>query len=117
MRTLDARTGDLTTIRVIDGLESLRQRIVQYVRTYRGEVITDADRGIPWVALFRNRGEYHLIGQTLAVLVQDNVRGVKSILSVAFNLTDSRRATLSMTVEAEEAIVAGGGTVTVEVTV
>ena len=117
MRTLDARSGDLATIRVIDGLESLRQRIVQYLRTHRGEVVTDADRGIPWVPLFRNRGEYHLIGQALALLVQDNVRGVQSILSVAFNLTSARRATVSMTVEADEGIVAGGGTVTVEVTI
>lgn len=83
MRTLNSQNNDLAIpIQPIDGLESVRQRVVQRLLYWRGEWSYDLSEGTPYLTDYlSNRFSEDLIRQTIIaqVLEIDNVNGVRDL--------------------------------------
>ena len=91
MRTLGATDGDLD-FTLIDGIESLRQRLVQRLLFWRGEWFLDTSQGVPYLpSVLGRQGSLTLLRQVITAYIEvdDEVTGVRNI-EIEFRPTDRR---------------------------
>ena len=79
-RTLSADADLSPTLAVADGVESVRQLVIQRLRLHRGEWFLQADRGLPWAAesqsLLRNPA-------LIQALIADEILQVSDVIGVS----------------------------------
>jgi len=97
---------------VVDGLEAVRQRVLQRLRLFRGESFLDAEAGVPYLTdLIGERLPSALAGSIIA----DQIREVPGVLAVDNVDAQLDPATRQLSVTAE--VTADDGTAAVAVTV
>lgn len=97
VRTLRLRPG---TFAVIDGIESVRDRVAQRLHFTRGEWFLDTSSGVPYVeALLGRASSPELIAQEIAYEVEQ-VEGVVRVVSQQVTIGTGRH-TLEVTLEVE----------------
>jgi len=112
--TLTISAGDdlAAGFAVVDGLEAVRQRVLQRLRLYRGESFIDAEAGVPYLTdLLGERLPSALAGSIIA----DQIRGVRGVVAVANVDAQLDPATRRLSVSAD--VSADDGTASVAVTV
>ncbi|MCY3784561.1 MAG: hypothetical protein OXG79_12375 [Chloroflexi bacterium] len=112
-RTIAAADSDIATgFAVADGIEAVRQRVLQRLRLFRGESFLDAEAGVPYLTdLLGERLPSALAGSIIADQIRD-VPGVLAVDNVDAQL-DPRTRRLSVTAD----VTADDGTASVSVTV
>ena len=97
VKTLQFEPGNFA---VLDGIESVRARVVQRLHFARGEWFLDQSKGIPYVQALLGRGSSpELIGQELAYAVTQ-VEGVVRVVSQRVTVGTGRN-TLDIELEIE----------------
>ena len=99
-RTLSADRDVSPALATVDGLESVRQRVVQRLRLHRGEWFLNRDAGMPW--------HQEMLGHPLSAelsgrIIVDQILGVPDVIDVTdidFRIEPAnRRLRLSAVVE------------------
>lgn len=76
-------TGRDMTFKVIEGKESVRQRVIQAIRMHLGEWFLTAQRGIPYNSILRSRIPTNIVGKIVPDRVRRQVDGVRDITSIS----------------------------------
>ena len=106
MRTLGTRDGDLD-FTVVDGLESVKQRIVQRLLFWRGEWFLDTSKGIPYLprALVRRGSSPLLLRQVITDAIEE-VDGVVAVRDIEVTYQAAERRILYVAdIEATEGLI------------
>ena len=90
-RTISAADDIATPLAVADGLEALRQRVVQRLRLHRGEWFLDQEAGVSWLGdILRRPIPAGLAAQVIAAEIRE-VEGVVSVTNVVAELDRTQR--------------------------
>ena len=103
MTTINMPDGDLPAagITLIDGQESVRQRVRQRIRLHRGECYYDTSAGVPYRRDFLGQRETFLQTHLIASEIR-KVDGVEEVLSLQTEpATPGRKLTIEAEIAAE----------------
>ena len=97
MRTLSAPDGDLTTdLQLIDGVESIRQRIEQRLRFFRGEWFLDGEAGTPYYQTILASGAPDSLVEATLVHAAREVEGVQTVRTIEIERSAARTLAVRM---------------------
>ena len=95
-RTLSAGTDISSTFALIEGVESVRQRVGQRLRLHRGEWFLQAVRGVPWFDEVL-RGSPGLA----QAIIEDEIRQVHGVTNVSNVQVQFDRSTRRVSISAD----------------
>lgn len=91
MRTLGATNGDID-FTVVDGIEAIKQQIVQRLLFWRGEWFLDTEDGIPYLpSILGRRGNLNLMRAIITAHIRavEGVTGFRNV-EVEYRASDRR---------------------------
>ena len=111
-RTLSADTDISRTFAIAEGLEAVRQRVIQRLRLHRGEAFLAANVGVPWhQEILGQSGASGLANQ----IITDEILGVRDVTGVSNVVISLDRSTRRLRFTAEVDTVHGPAPVRTEV--
>ena len=77
---------------LVSGQESVRQRVVQLLRTHLGEWFLAAQRGVPYLGgILRVRIGFNLAGRIVAHVIRTQVTDINRIISIDVSRVEGTR--------------------------